>query len=168
MATLPIESTAARLNNPLDLMEELVNANAWRYDRSNDEEMIVEFAGQWCDYRMFFVWQGDLGALYFSCLFDMRVSPQKRRDLSEVLTLINERLWLGHFDLCSEEMAPMFRHTVLLRGVSGVAVEQLEDLTETAISECERYYPALQFVLWGGKTPQEAIKAAMLDTVGEA
>ena len=40
------EPTLAPTANPLDMMEELVNANEWRYDRSTDEEMIVEFTGQ--------------------------------------------------------------------------------------------------------------------------
>lgn len=162
------EPTLAPTANPLDMMEELVNANEWRYDRSTDEEMIVEFTGQWCEYRMFFVWQEDLGALYFSCLFDTKIAAGKRPAVAELLSYINERLWLGHFDLCSEELAPMFRHTILLRGTAGVSAEQLEDLMEAAINECERFYPAFQFLLWGGKKPQEAVEAALLDTVGTA
>ncbi len=62
----------------------------------------------------------------------------------------------------------MFRQTTLLRGSHGASVEQLEDLVEIALSECERFYPAFQFVIWGGKTPAEAVSAALLDTVGEA
>jgi len=162
------ESTLAPTANPLDMMEELVNANEWRYDRSTDEEMIVEFTGQWCEYRMFFVWQEDLGAMYFSCLFDTKVPTGKSAHVSELLAQINERLWLGHFDLCSEEGAPMFRHTILLRGTAGVTAEQLEDLMEAAINECERFYPAFQFLLWGGKKPKEAVEAALLETVGTA
>ena len=42
------------------------------------------------------------------------------------------------------------------------------NLIEVAISECERFYPAFQFVLWGGKSAEEAIAAAMLETQGEA
>jgi len=62
----------------------------------------------------------------------------------------------------------VFRHTTLLRGAGGASVEQLEDLVDIALTECERYYPAFQFVIWGGKNPSQAIAAAMLDTVGEA
>ena len=46
--------------------------------------------------------------------------------------------------------------------------ESLEDMVDIAITECERFYPAFQFVLWGGKTPQDALTAAMLECVGEA
>ena len=48
-----------------------------------------------------------------------------------------------------------------------------EDPAETgifqaALEECERFYPVFQFVLWGGKSPGEAIAAALIDTHGEA
>jgi hypothetical protein len=57
---------------------------------------------------------------------------------------------------------------VLLRGQRGATVEQLEDLLDVAIQECERHYPAFQFVIWGGRTPEEAMQAAMLEPMGEA
>jgi hypothetical protein len=41
-------------------------------------------------------------------------------------------------------------------------------MVDIAITECERFYPAFQFVLWGGKTPAEALTASMLECVGEA
>ena len=128
----------------------------------------VEIAARWCDYRLFFVWQGAVSAMQFSCQFDMKVQSPRRTQLNDLLAEVNTKMWLGHFDLCSEESAPMFRHTILLRGTGGVAVEQLEDLMEAALCECERYYPAFQFVIWGGKRPEEAMQAAMLETVGEA
>src|SRR5690606_3548169 len=154
--------------NPLDILEELVNANEWRCDRATDGEMVVQIAGRWCDYRLFFVWQQDLSAMYFSCLFDLRAPAEERLAVAELLALVNEKMWLGHFDLCSDELVPMFRHTILLRGATGVSVEQLEDLVDIAVSECERFFPAFQYVLWGGRTPGDAIAAAMIETVGEA
>jgi hypothetical protein len=87
-ATLRTESTPIPTSNPLDVMEELVSANEWRYDRSNDEEMIVEIAGQWCEYRMFFVWQADLGAMYFSSLFDLIVRANTKGVGGLVLSMI--------------------------------------------------------------------------------
>src|SRR5882724_11409519 len=60
-------------NNPIDLLEEFVSANDWRFDRTADAEMVVELRGSWCEYRLYFVWQEDLGAVYFSCLFDVRI-----------------------------------------------------------------------------------------------
>ena len=44
----------------------------------------------------------------------------------------------------------------------------MEDLVEVCLTECERFFPAFQFVIWGGKTPAEAMQAALIDVVGEA
>ena len=41
-------------------------------------------------------------------------------------------------------------------------------MVDIALTECERFFPAFQFVLWGGKSPGDALAAAMLDCVGEA
>ena len=46
--------------------------------------------------------------------------------------------------------------------------EQVEDLVDIAVSECERFYPAFQLVIWGGKPAAEALAVAMIDPVGEA
>jgi hypothetical protein len=47
-------------------------------------------------------------------------------------------------------------------------MEQAGTLIEAAIDECERFYPVFQFVLWGGKSPAEALSAALIETHGEA
>ena len=154
--------------NPLDLVEQFVSANDWPFDRRNDDEMAVEVPGRWCDYSLYFAWREDIGALHFTCAMDMKVQNSKRSHLHELLASVNERLWLGHFGLWAEEGVPMFRHAILLRGLMGASMEQIEDLVDIAVSECERFDPAFQVVLWGGKTPADAISAALLDTVGEA
>jgi len=154
--------------NPIDLVEEIVLANEWPHDRSSDEEMVVEISGRWCDYRLLFVWQEEISALHFSCSFDMKVPKARKTPVYELLAIVNEKMWLGHFDVCSDTNLPMFRHAILLRGALGASVEQLEDLVDMALSECERFYPAFQLVIWGGKTPDEAVTAAMIEPMGEA
>ena len=37
---------------------------------------------------------------------------------------------------------------------------------EAAIDECDRFYPVFQFILWGDKTPAEALASAMVDAAG--
>ena len=160
--------TVGSAANPIDLVEEVVQANQWAHDRASDEEMVVEISGRWCDYRLLFVWQREINALLFTCAFEMKVPKARRNAVLELLAAVNERLWLGHFDLAPEGQSPSFRQGVLLRGAAGVSVEQLEDLVDISVSECERFYPAFQLVVWGGKPAEEAIAAAMIDPVGEA
>lgn len=155
-------------SNPLDILEEIVTANEWLFDRTGDDELIVELAGRWCHYRMFFVWQREIGALQFTCQFDMKVPDAKRGDVNDLLALLNNRMWLGHFDLELQQNTPLFRYTVLARGGRMPGVEMLEDLVEIALTECERFYPAFQFVIWGGKRAGEAMAASMIEVAGQA
>jgi hypothetical protein len=154
--------------NPLDIVEQIASAHDWLFDRRSDEEMVVQAPGRWCDYSLYFSWNQDVDAVHFTCAFDMRVVEEKRRAIHELLALINERMWLGHFGLWDEEGLPMFRHALPLRGARGPTPEQMEDLLDIAIVECERFYPAFQYVLWGGQTATDAVTMAMIDTVGEA
>ncbi len=59
MTALSLETVASGAN-PIDLVEEIVQANEWAHDRASDEELVVEIAGRWCGYRLLFVWQRDI------------------------------------------------------------------------------------------------------------
>jgi hypothetical protein len=41
-------------------------------------------------------------------------------------------------------------------------------LLKAALEACERYYQTFQFVLWAGKSPEDALAATMLETQGQA
>ena len=161
-------SLDAAPHNPLDVIERIVNANDWTFDRHNDQEMAVQVPGRWCDYSLYFAWNADINAMDFTCAFDMRVPVERRPPIYELLALVNEKMWLGSFGMWDEEGLPMFRHALPLRGAGAPSVEQLEDLLDTGICECERFYPAFQYVIWGGTSAADAVKLAMIETAGEA
>ena len=85
-----------------------------------------------------------------------------------LVSLINEQLWLGHFDLWASESVVMYRHGLLLAGGAEPTQGQCEVLMTTALEACERYYQAFQFVLWAGKPAREALDAVLFETQGEA
>ena len=157
-----------RASNPLDILEQIIAANEWAFERRSDGEMAAEAPGKWCDYGLHFSWSHEISAMAFTCAFDMKVPADRREKLYELLALANDRLWIGHFGIEAEDGVPVFRHSVLLRGAPGASAESLEDMVDIAITECERFFPAFQFVLWGGKSPADALAASMLDCVGEA
>jgi hypothetical protein len=37
-----------------------------------------------------------------------------------------------------------------------------------ALEACERYYQSFQFVVWAGKSSEDALAATMLETEGQA
>src|SRR5208337_502910 len=89
--------------NPLDLVEQFATANDWAFDRRSDDELAAEVPGRWCNYSLYFAWREDMGAMHFTCAFDMKVPDNKRLTIYELLGLVNEKLWLGHFGLWEDE-----------------------------------------------------------------
>jgi len=155
-------------SNPLDIVEQLVESNDWPFDRRGDDEIVFQVPGSWCNYSIFFAWNEEISAVHFSCAFDMRVPDVRKPFVHELLAMVNEKLWMGHFGVWTDEGLPMFRHAMPMRGTQGPTLNQVEDLVDVAIVECERFYPTFQYVIWGGNTPTEAIVAAMIETMGEA
>jgi hypothetical protein len=155
-------------HHPLDPVERFATANSWACERVNDNELSLEIDGRWCGYRLWFGWEPELDAMLMSCAYDMKVPDDRLQAVYALLAYVNERLWIGHFDVFSEEEVPTFRHALLLGGQGQPADEQLADLFDITISECERFYPAFQYVISGGKSAAEAVQAAIIDPVGEA
>jgi len=162
------EHDATPDQHPLDPVERFALANGWTCSRISDNELSLEIDGRWCGYRLWFGWEGELDAMLMSCAYDMKVPENRIPAVHALLAFVNERLWVGHFDVFAEELVPTFRHALLLGGVGQPTDEQLVDLLDITISECERFYPAFQYVIWGGKSASEAVQAAIIDPVGEA
>lgn len=156
------------LYNPLDIAETVVMDRDWPCDRTEDGELVAEANGPWCKYHVWFTWEEAHGGLTLSCMLDAKFPKTMLFKIHSLLAVVNEKLWLGHFDVCSEEMRIAFRHALLLKGDAGTSVDQLSDLLDIATQECERFYPAFQSVAWGGKTPEEALMLAIFETVAEA
>ena len=154
-------------HNPLDLLEEILSANQWPFDRSSDDELVVECTGQWGSYQLHFSWSGDLSAMHFSSYMDMKVPRGRQGAVHELLAAVNAKMWLGHFDLWKEDGLLLYRHGLLLAGATTHA-GQCEALLRGALESCERYYQSFQFVLWAGKSPEDALRATLLETQGQA
>ena len=156
-----------RVTNPIDLVEQIAGLHGWACERTNDDELTLVVAGSWTDYHVSLNWREDLEALHVACAFDFRVPENRLTEMYRLIAQINEQLWLGHFDLWTQEGLVMFRHALLLNG-SVVTPRQCEAMLKAALEACERYYQAFQFVVWAGKESREALVSTMFETEGQA
>ena len=62
----------------------------------------------------------------------------------------------------------LYRHGLLLGDDGLLSLSQAQVAVEAAVEECDRFYPAFQFVLWGDKSPAEALASSLVDAAGEA
>jgi hypothetical protein len=160
---------------PIDMLEHYFSSHNWAFERDGDEEIVTTVKGSWSEYELRALWREEDRVLQFIAMTGINAAAgtaegDGRAALFETLAIINEQLWIGHFEIWSADGAILFRHAVLLDGVEEAALSmtQAHALVDAAIDECERYYPVFQFVLWGGKSPREALAAAMVETEGEA
>ena len=157
-----------RVINPLDVLEQIIAGNEWVFERRSDEEMAAEAPGKWCDYGLHFSWSSEMSAMAFTCAFDLKVPAARRDEVAKLLARINEQLLVGHFDLWHADGSLLFRNSLLRSGNAEANDAQCEALIRFAVETCERYFPAVQFVVWAGRNAAEALEAAMIDTWGEA
>jgi hypothetical protein len=168
MMDFDLDTDFERPSNPLDLIEHLAAINSWSFDRDGDDELSVSVTGGWTEYHVAITWLSDVEAIHVACGFDLKIPERRRPEVMTLIGLINEQLWLGHFDLWSSENVAVYRHALLLSGGAEPTAEQAAALIKAAVEACERYYQAFQFVVWAGKTAREGLEGAMLETMGEA
>ena len=155
-------------SDPLDAVERVMAASRLSFERMGEEDITGSFSGGWCDYRLWFAYRADLEVLHFASGFDMCVPAARRRTVTALVGLINESLWVGHFDLWAEEGRPTWRHALLLRGTPGVEDPQIVDLVTLGVGECERFYPAFEQVVQAALAPEDALAAALMEPRGSA
>ena len=156
------------LLNPIDVVEDVIHSKKWAFSREDDYELVAEISSKWCQYRLYFSWSEQIKAINFTITFDLKFPQNKLRDSHELLALINEKLWIGHFDITSKNGIPAFRHTVLSFPENDLLYRHLEDLVDIAVYECEKYYPAFQLVLFEDAEPIKALNISTFETIGQA
>jgi hypothetical protein len=155
-------------NNPLDVVEHMASGNNWPFERTGEDEIALVVTGRYTNYQVSFTWMNDIEALHLACAFEMKVPEPRLTEVQLLIAGINEQLWIGHFDVWTQNGMVMFRHALILAGGVAASGRQCEAVLGTALDTCERYYPAFQFVVWAGKSAREAMDSAMFETSGEA
>jgi hypothetical protein len=157
-----------RTEHPVDIIERIAAHNEWAFDRDEEDEISIGVAGTWTDYNIAFTWLPEIEALHVACAFDLKVPSARRAETLSLIALINEQLWIGHFDVWPKDGVIMFRHALMLTGGVELNPTQCEAALANAVAACERYYQAFQFVVWAGKSGRDALDTAMIETKGEA
>ncbi|MBB5660138.1 YbjN domain-containing protein [Brevundimonas halotolerans] len=154
--------------DPLDVVEHVLTAENLPFDRTAEGDLAFALAGDWKDYELWFAWRPEGDCLQLCCALDLRVGKTRRPALHELIGLINQRTWLGHFELWSEDQEIVFRHALALPHGERPTLSQAASMIDAAIDAADRYFPAFDYLVRGGRKPQDAIDACMFQTVGTA
>ena len=154
--------------HPIDIVEHLAAYNEWDFDRIADDQIAMAVEAQWRTYSITLAWSGYDETLRLVCTFEMEPPEEKLGGLYELLNNINDQCWAGAFTYWAEQKLMVYRYGLVLTGGQVATAEQIDTLIGAAVLSAERYYPAIQMLVWGDKTPSEAMKVAIAEAYGRA
>ena len=167
MDTQPEEDDVLLALDPLEVVEHVLAAENLTFDRTEDGDLAFALTGDWKD-ELWFAWRPEADCLQLCLSLDIRSKKSKRPAAYNLLSMINQRVWLGHFEVWPEDGEVVFRHAMALPRGERPTLAQAASMIDAAVEAADRFYPAFDFLLNGGKTPDDAMAACMFETVGHA
>ena len=154
--------------DPLDAIEAVAGALEIEIERVDDAEVHLAAPGAWRDAGIWFTWRPEVSTLQMGAPLDLKVPENMMLQAARLVTMINERLWLGHFDLWTEDQNIVFRNAIVLPADGALDDVQAQYLIRGATEAIDRFYPAFNYLIWGGKSPEDALESSLFETAGSA
>lgn len=154
--------------HPIDIVEHLAEHHDWDFDRIGDDQIAMAVEGQWRTYSITLAWSAHDETLRMVCTFEMEPPEEKLPALYHVLNDVNDQCWAGAFTFWAEQQLMVYRYGLVMAGAQAISPEQIDTLIGAAVMSAERFYPALQLVVWGDRAPKEALQIAIGEAYGRA
>ncbi len=154
--------------HPIDIVEHLAEHNEWDFDRIGDDQIAMAVVGQWRTYSITLAWSAYDETLRMVCTFEMEPPEDKLPALYHALNEVNDQCWSGAFTYWVEQKLMVYRYGLVMSGGQDASPEQIDTLITSAVTNAERYYPAFQLVVWGDRTPRDAMQVAIAEAYGRA
>lgn len=166
---LTVENTQTQRAETMEVVESCLAVAGWDFQRDEDDDSLQCIAAsRWGDMGGMFAARSEPPALHFSITLDVKPTSARRTQIAELVMMANERLWLGHFDYWAEEGVIIFRHALPMLDRAEPQTGEVRAVMAAGLDAVNMFIPAFNFVIWAGKTPSEAMEAAMFETAGEA
>ena len=149
--------------NPIDAFVRIATAESYRFERLGENELHIDMHGLHCDHELSVAWTPSEECLSLFIVFDGRIPGGRSDAICRLMSLLNERLVAGHFDYSERTSGLIYRHALSLKGGAKLSTDQALDVMSQALDAAERGYPAAQYVVWAGKSPEDALAEALVD-----
>jgi hypothetical protein len=154
--------------HPIDIVENIAAHHDWDFDRIGDDQIAMAVEGQWRTYSITLAWSGYDETLRMVCTFEMEPPEDKVPGLYELINAMNDQCWAGAFTYWSEQKLMVYRYGLVLAGGQIASPEQIDTMISAAVLSAERYYPAIQLQVWGGRSTKDAMQVAIAEAYGRA
>lgn len=153
--------------DPLDVVEHVLTAENLQFDRTEEGDLAFSLTGDWKDYELWFAWRPEADCLQLCLSVNLQVPAERKAEGWELVSVLNQRLWMGHFEVWDDGEV-VFRHAMALTTGEQPSLAQAAGMIDIAVEAADRFYPAFDFLIRGNHSPDAAIASCMFETVGEA
>jgi hypothetical protein len=154
--------------HPIDIVENIAAYHDWDFDRIGQDQIAMAVEGQWRTYSITLAWSSYDETLRLICTFEMEPPEARLPALYETLNAVNDQCWAGAFTFWADQKLMVWRYGLVLSGEQVASAEQIDTLINAAVMSAERYYPAFQLVVWGERSPKDALQVAIAEAYGRA
>ncbi len=156
-------------SNLIDMTESLADKLDCASSRIDDNGVSVILHGRRSDYHLTVILKPDYDMLYFSCDLNIKVPKSMYNLVADAVIKANERIWLGHFDILSDDREIVF--TVTIPFVSSFVADELviEAAVGLVMNECDHFYNYFLMLAKGDSSYDNfSIDTMFMDPLGEA
>ena len=155
-------------NNPIDFIEEYVLNDEIEKVRDSNDEIVIFSKGVWKNYDINFKWDSRQKIIEVSTYFEMSKKNRINKSIYSLISDVNKKANVGFFNYCTELNAILFSYKISIKGQDSISVEQIKNIINIVINECDRFLPVFFVFFYKKQDPIHALDIALLDTVGEA
>ena len=154
--------------HPIDIVQNIATHQDWEFQRIADDQIAMAVVGQWRTYSITLAWSDYDETLRLICTFEMEPPVDSLPALYEALNEVNDQCWAGGFTYWQEQALMVYRYGLILSGEQIASPEQIDTMISAAVLSAEKYYPAFQLVVYGNRSPKEALQVAIAEAYGRA
>ena len=159
-----LEAVLPTRMNPLNVFERIAIAEYYDYERMDVFEIGISLKGRWGVHDLRLRWDAAEEQIQIYLILESRSPRGRTQELIRLMSLLNERLKAGHFEYWERNASLVYRHTMSLRGGAKLEIEQAMDIMAMATEAADCGFPASQYVIWAGQSPEEALNKALIET----
>ena len=158
----------SELGDPIELVARFVVQQDWFLKQTHADGVLVDVPGQWGRYQMRVDWKDDLQVLCVHVMLDLLFDDVPAVRLETLLSDLNDNLFLGHFRLSSDKRQVQLYYVLPLRGAGGATPEQIEDVVDILLGQCEQATPAFAQLVIAPDRPASSVSLIMVPVAGQA
>jgi len=130
----------AECDSAIDMAEVLVESWGWEFSRLSEAQLSIGKQGTWTQYSLTLAENPD--GLRIICSFPLQVPDKRLPVLYELLNLINDTLWEGHFTWSPYVGGVVYRGMRRSHIDDVVFAAEVSQMITNALDLCELYFPA--------------------------